>query len=227
MGVGMLLKRLGMFFVAFFRLSRVFWQMLYGVWRISKLNVPIITIFGSARFKQDDPYALQAHAIAKMCMDNDISVLTGGGPGIMQAANCGATTRPNSKAKSIGIGVTALGEGRNACVNEYFGLKYFFARKWLLTRFSLGFVVFPGGFGTLDELAEVLTLVQTKQTPAVPIILIGVEYWQPFMNWLMTEHLKHGSIGAPELDLFTMTDDLNMAFKLIKKSCKIQDQEPQ
>ncbi len=199
------------------RLLRVLGQMIYGAWRVSRIPAPIVSIFGGARFKLDDPYAKQAHQLAKLFVEADISVLTGGGPGIMEAASCGAIPIKGS-GRSVGIGVTDLRETKNPCVQEYFELDYFFARKWLLTRYSIAFVVFPGGFGTLDELAEALTLVQTKELKRVPIVLIGKEFWTPFMTWI-AESLHHGAISEKDVQLFSMTDDLNEAFCIVSNSC--------
>ena len=120
----------------------------------------------------------------------------------------------------MGIGVRDLiEEGPNHCVHEYFELDYFFARKWLLTRYSVAFVIFPGGFGTIDELAEVLTLIQTKKLKRVPIVLIGKEFWDPFMNWVINEALKHGTVSQKDVDLLIVTDDLDQAFSIIANEC--------
>lgn len=216
-----MLKRLGIVFQMLFRWMRVLWQLLYGVWRVSKLSRPIVSIFGGARMVGGDVYFHKAHELGQKLIELDISVLTGGGPGIMEAASCGAIVPKKGKARMMGIGVTDLGEGQNQCVQEYFSLRYFFARKWLLTRFSSAFVVFPGGFGTLDELAEVLTLIQTKKLTRVPIVLFGVEYWDHFMQWLKEEALEHGLISKKDLELFTMTDDLEQVFCLIRDECKV------
>lgn len=217
-----MIKRLGICLKQFFSLLRVFWQMMYGTWRVSKLPQPIVSIFGGARVSGKDPYFQKAHQLGERFIELDISVLTGGGPGIMEAASCGAIRPKGKKARMMGIGVTDLGEKPNQCVQEFFVLNYFFARKWLLTRFSSAFVVFPGGFGTLDEMAEVLTLIQTKKLKRVPIVLFGVEYWQPFMNWLHQEALKHGTISKEDLTLFTLTDDLEQIFCLVRDECKVK-----
>lgn len=142
-------------------LFRVFFQLLYGAWRISKLSDPMVSIFGGTHLKDTDFYFKKAHSLGEQLVAHDISVVTGGGPGLMQAVSC-AVYESHGKSKSIGIGVRDLKEQRNPCVQEYFELDQFFARKWLLTRYSMAFIVFPGGFGTVDELAEVLTLIQTK-----------------------------------------------------------------
>ncbi len=216
-----MIKRLALCCRVFFRFLRVFWQLIYGVWRVSKLPKPIVSIFGGARFKDDDFYFRKAHELGQRLVAGNISVLTGGGPGIMQAASCGAMVHKEGKTRMMGIGVTDLNESSNPCVQEYFNLNYFFARKWLLTRFSSAFVVFPGGFGTLDELAEVITLIQTKKLERVPIVLFGTEYWAHFMLWLRQEALKHGTIHENDLKLFTVTDDLEQVFCLIRDECKV------
>jgi len=215
-----MLRRLWHCLREFFKLLRVFWQMMYGVFRISKLRPPIISIFGGARVAGDDHYFKQAHELSRRLVEEDISVLTGGGPGIMEAASCGAIVPKGGKTRIMGIGVTGLGEKPNDCAQEFFSLDYFFARKWLLTRFSAGFIIFPGGFGTLDEMAEVLTLIQTKKMARVPIVLFGVEYWNPFMEWLRKEALKHKTVDETDLALFTLTDDLEQVFCLIRDECK-------
>jgi uncharacterized protein (TIGR00730 family) len=122
--------------------------------------------------------------------------------------------------KSIGIGVRGL-EPKNPCVEEYFELDYFFARKWLLTQYSSGFIVFPGGFGTLDELAEVLTLLQTKHMKKVPIVLIGTDYWRPFMQWVTDQAVPRGLVLPEHVELFSVTDDIYKAFCFVRGECKI------
>lgn len=194
-------------------------QVLYGTWRITRLQRPIVSIFGGAQMKPEDIYTHKAHLFANKLADVGISVMTGGGPGIMQAASCGALHK-KKPLMTIGIGVTEIDESRNPCVQEYFELANFAARKYLLTHFSIAFVIFPGGFGTLDELAEVLTLIKTKKLPRVPIVLIGKEYWKFFMQWLHEESITHGLITQADFDLFSVTDDLDQALQLVCKSCK-------
>ena len=205
----------------FFSFMRVAFQVVYGAWRISRLPKPLVSIFGATRLKKTDRYRQVAHELASKLVQVDISVLTGGGPGIMEAANCGALPRNGGKGVSMGIGVKDLGEGKNPCVQEYCELDYFFARKWLLTRYSSGFVVFPGGFGTLDELSEVLTLVQVGKLSRVPIVLVGVEYWADFMSWITNEALQHGFIEKEHMSLLTVTDDIEEAFCLVRDACEL------
>lgn len=217
----MIFKRLRLCSSVFYRLFKVQLQLVCGIWKIADIPKPTVSIFGSARLHKEDPYAQKAHKLANMFVENGISVLTGGGPGIMEAASCGAIARNGGRGKSIGISVKDLGEGRNSCVQEYFELEYFFARKWLLTRYSVAFVVFPGGFGTLDELTEVLTLIQTNKLSRVPIVLIGKEYWGPFMRWVTEEALKHGAINQDDAQLFTVIDDVDEAFCFVRDECAL------
>lgn len=197
----------------------VFWQLLYGVFKISKLKRPMITIFGGSQLRNNDFYFTKAYELAALFVEHDISILTGGGPGIMEAANCGATSKKGMVIKSIGIGVEGLAEKPNICAQEYFVLHYFFARKWLLTRFSKGFVAFPGGFGTLDELFEIMVLIQTEKMRPFPIVLFGVSYWNPLIKWLQEKPLKGGLLHIKNLDFLMITDDVQQAFLHAKKEC--------
>lgn len=213
-----LFTRVGRFFILFFHLFHTVVQMVYGAWRISKLHMPIITIFGSARMDSSGYYAQKAMELGQRFINADISILTGGGPGIMEAASC--LIKYDGKARSIGIGVRNLEPRPRNCATEYFELEYFFARKWLLTEFSSAFVIFPGGFGTLDEMAGVLTLIQTKKLKRVPMVLIGKEYWDPFVQWITKEALAHGAILPEELEYFYVTDNLDDAFCFVQGKCE-------
>lgn len=214
------LQRLKRCLVLFFDLIPVVMQIVYGLWRLSKLTHPIVTIFGGSKVQQDSEFARQATQLAQMLVDHDISVLTGGGPGIMQAANCGAIREKKGQVRSIGVGVKGLDENLiNICAQEYIAMNYFFARKWLLTQYSVGFAVFPGGFGTLDELAEIVTLMQTKKLPPVPIVLISKSYWKPFMEWVYESALKNNMLKEIDVNLLVVTDDIDEAFKILHSHC--------
>ena len=140
----------------------------------------------------------------------------------MEAASCGSILAAGSKGKGITLGINVPGlERKNPCVQEYFEISHFFARKYLLTHFSDAFVIFPGGFGTLDELAEILTLMKVHKMPRLPIILIGVSYWEPFMVWLREQVVVHGAISNKDLDVFVVTDDLDRAYSLACASCMV------
>lgn len=211
-------KRLAFISHTFFKVLWGDMQLMHGIWKITKIQGPIVSIFGGSRLPTKDPYIQQAHTLAAKLVAAHINIMTGGGSGIMQAASCGALHSKTSM--SIGVGVTELNEAKNSCVKEYFEVDYFYTRKWLLTHYSIAFVVFPGGFGTLDELTEILTLIQTKILPLAPIILIGHEYWTPFLQWLEHEALIHGAVKEEHLKLFSITDDLDEAFCLIEKTCQ-------
>ncbi len=218
----MFIQRLFASIRLWFSLIRVSYQVAYGYFHLLRLPKPTVTIFGASRASQQDDYATRAHELSQMFSDVGISVVTGGGAGIMEAASCGVKQKSTS---SIGIGVKDLGEGRNHCVSNYIELDYFYARKWLLTRYSSGFIVFPGGFGTLDEMAEVITLVQTQKLPAVPIVLIGIEYWEIFMDWLKREALGHNYIEEGYLKLFVLTDDVQEAFAIVRDACRTTEKK--
>jgi uncharacterized protein (TIGR00730 family) len=214
------------------KLARVSWQIVYGYYRLLGIAQPMVSIFGAANAKQGDHYSVVARELAQMFAGAGISVITGGGSGIMEAASCGVTQhKRRGEASSIGIGVRSLGEKRNSCVDEFFMLDYFFARKWLLTHYSKAYVVFPGGYGTMDELMEVLTLIRTRTMVPVPIVLMGVEYWTPFIDWLKSQVLKHNYIDAESLNLFVLTDDPKEAFEIAGEVCdlfrniKMEDKE--
>lgn len=201
----------------------VFFQLFYGVWKMTKIPKPRVTFFGGTFLPQDHPYTKMARALAKKLAENEISVITGGGPGIMEAANCGARdgTKEKNVIRSMAVGVKDLpGEkGVNVCAQEYILLKYFFARKWLLIQYSEAFLVFPGGYGTLDELTEVLTLIQTKKLGKVPVILFGKDYWKIIMDFIEAAN-KLGLINDESVKLITITDDPELVFCMLKEKCQ-------
>jgi len=218
------MKRFGLLFKVFLGLLKGSFQLLYGAWKIGRLEAPMVTIFGGSRLTQDDPYTKKAHELGHMLVRENISVITGGGPGVMRAASCGATHEIQEKlrARSIGISVEGLGEKQAIdCAQEYIVLDYFFARKWLMINYSVAFAILPGGFGTLDELAQVVTLIQTKKLPGVPVVLIGKEFWDPLIVWLQETVLTNGLITQDDLNLIQVTDDLQEAVRLLKERCDV------
>ena len=195
-------------------------NVMYGIWKISKLKTAPVTIFGGTHLKPGSLYMNLASQLAHKLAEHGIPVLTGGGPGIMEAASCGALgVKKKGMITSIGISVKGLETGveESTCPRDAIEMDDFPSRKWLLTRYSLGFAVFPGGFGTLDELMELLTLIQTKKRVKAPIVLIGVEYWKPFMEWVHNSALKHGLIAPEDVELFSITDDIHEAFHVFKE----------
>ena len=170
---------------------------------------PAVTIFGSARTPPADPYYKAAAAIAKELARNNLAVITGGGPGIMAAANRGAA---QAKGKSVGLNIELPFEQQgNRFANVPLRFHYFFSRKVCFVKYSIAFVYMPGGFGTLDEFFEVLTLVQTQRIPRFPLILFGRDYWSGLMHWMKSVLAAWKLISPGDLDLFFITDDTRVA----------------
>ncbi len=205
----------------FFHMLLDYMRLMRGVWILSQLEAPIISIFGGSKIGQDHPYAKNAKNIAKGLLDQGYSVITGGGPGIMEAANCTVFRQRGhaSQVKSIGIEVEGLGQGINVCADIFIQTRYFFTRKFLLTRYSQGFVVFPGGYGTADELFEIVTLMQTSKLQRFPIVLIGTAYWKSLLAWV--ENARSEALLLDEdANMLFVTDDLKEAIEHIKNRCQ-------
>ena len=166
---------------------------------------PAVTIFGSARTSPKHPCYKAAMELSMLLARNNLAVITGGGPGIMEAANRGAA---KGKGKSVGLNIELPHEqGGNGYANLPVHFHYFFARKVCFVKYSHAFVFMPGGFGTLDELFEVLTLVQTQRIPRFPLILFGKDYWQGLLHWIHTSLEKSGNISPGDVNLLSLTDD--------------------
>ncbi len=175
---------------------------------------PAVTIFGSARTKPSDKYYRATAAIASGLARHKLAVITGGGPGIMEAANKGAA---QGGGKSVGLNIELPHEqSGNRFANVPIHFHYFFARKVCFVKYSLGFVYMPGGFGTLDELFEVLTLVQTQRIPQFPLILFGTEYWKGLMAWMKARLEAERHISPGDLDLVKITDDVEEVVQIIR-----------
>jgi len=186
---------------------RVFGIMSEFVAAADRLNViqPAVSIFGSARTKSDHPYYKKTEEIARLLSDSGFSVISGGGPGIMEAANKGAFY---GKSPSVGLNIQLPHEQHN---NPYQNIsqtfKHFFTRKVMFVKFASAYVVMPGGFGTLDELMEALTLVQTGKTRRIPIILVCSDYWRGMVEWIRQALLIEGMINPEDMDLIQLIDD--------------------
>ena len=186
------------------RVFRIMAEFVEGFESLADIG-PAVSVFGSARTKPDDPYYKAAAAIAKELARNNLAVITGGGPGIMAAANRGAA---KARGKSVGLNIDLPFEQKgNHYANVPLRFHYFFSRKVCFVKYSIAFVYMPGGFGTLDEFFEVLTLVQTQRIPRFPLILFGREYWSGLVRWMKTVLEKNKNISPGDLDLFVMTDD--------------------
>jgi uncharacterized protein (TIGR00730 family) len=175
---------------------------------------PAVTIFGSARTKPNDKYYRAAVAIGKGLAKHNLAVITGGGPGVMEAANKGAM---QSGGKSVGLNIELPHEqAPNPFSNIPIHFHYFFARKVCFVKYSLGFIYMPGGFGTLDEFFEVATLVQTGRIPQFPLILYGRDYWSGLLKWAKLQMRDHNNfISAGDLDLVTIVDTPQQAVACI------------
>jgi uncharacterized protein (TIGR00730 family) len=175
---------------------------------------PAVTIFGSARTLPADKYYKAAQEIAKGLAKHNLAVITGGGPGIMEAANKGAE---RAGGKSVGLNIELPHEQNcNKFANVPIHFHYFFSRKVCFVKYSLGFVYMPGGFGTLDELFEVLTLVQTQRIPQFPLILFGSEHWKGLVAWMKARLEKDKLISPGDLDLVKITDNVQEVIEIIR-----------
>ncbi|WP_209390244.1 TIGR00730 family Rossman fold protein [Chryseobacterium sp. RR2-3-20] len=177
---------------------------------------PCVSIFGSARLKPESKYYNMAVEIAEKITKIGFGVITGGGPGIMEAGNKGAH---NAEGKSIGLNIDLPFEQHfNPYINKLYSLNfdYFFVRKVMFVKYSQGFIVMPGGFGTLDELTEAITLIQTYKIGRFPIVLVGTEFWSGLLDWFKDTLLKEGMISEGDLDLYRVVDTADEAVAHIK-----------
>ena len=177
---------------------------------------PCVSIFGSARLKPESKYYQMAVEIAEKITKIGFGVITGGGPGIMEAGNKGAF---NAEGKSIGLNIDLPFEQHfNPYINKLYSLNfdYFFVRKVMFVKYSQGFIVMPGGFGTLDELTEAMTLIQTNKIGRFPIVLVGSEFWGGLLEWFKATLLKEGMISEGDLDLYRVVDSADEAVAHIK-----------
>lgn len=203
-------------------------QWVIGTWKLMHLKQPIVTIFGGKRLKKESFYEGLAFKMGEKLTREDISVITGGGPGVMRAANCGAAAgAQNGMVRSMGIGVRGLNidEPVNECVQEYQLTDYFAVRKHFLTFYSSAFIIFPGGFGTLDELFEILVLMQTKRRPVVPVVLVGTTYWTNLFDWIKNS-VEHGFVLQEHADFIIITDDLDKVLEAVVPPCKKSPKVP-
>jgi uncharacterized protein (TIGR00730 family) len=177
---------------------------------------PAVSVYGSARTPQDSPWYALAREIGRKLAARGVAVVTGGGPGAMEAANLGAD---EAGGLSVGLGIELPNEQSiNDHVNLGIQFRYFFTRKVMFLKYSQGFIVMPGGFGTLDEAFETLTLVQTAKVDRHPVVLFGADYWRGLVEWLAETVAGAGYIDADDTDLFLVTDDVDAA---VEHACKV------
>ncbi len=195
------------------RIFRIMAEFVESFETMSKVG-PAVTVFGSARTKPSDPFYKSTVLLGQKLAKEDIAVITGGGPGIMEAANRGAA---QARGKSVGLNIELPHEqSGNRFANIPVHFHYFFARKVAFVKYSMGFVFLPGGFGTLDEMFEVLTLVQTERITRFPLILFGKRYWSGLLRWMDTTLEDHQLISPGDLDLLRVTDDVEEAVQIIR-----------
>lgn len=193
------------------RVLRIQAEFVDGFGALAELG-PAVSIFGSARVHDDEPEYHAAMTMARGLAERGIAVITGGGPGIMEAANRGAT---GAGGKSVGLGIELPHEqGMNQWVNLGITFRYFFVRKTMFVKYSAGVIVCPGGFGTLDEMFELLTLVQTHKTKSMPIVLFGTDYWKGLLDWVNGTLRERGFISAWDPNLVVFTDDIDEAINV-------------
>ena len=195
------------------RLFRIMAEFVDGFEALSPIY-PAVSIFGSARLSPENSYYQIAETIAHGLAKAGYSVITGGGPGIMEAANKGAA---EGGGESIGVNIKLPHEQHpNPYATKHLDFRYFFVRKVMLVKYAVAFVCLPGGYGTLDEIFEAITLIQTHKIKPFPVILVGSDYWKGLVNWLEKSVLKHGMISPSDLSLFQILDDPYQVIEAIK-----------
>ncbi len=194
------------------RVLRIQSELVDGIEHLTKIGAAV-NIFGSARLTADNPYYQQAERLARLLAQAGIPVITGGGPGIMEAGNKGAQGHGRL---SIGLNITLPAE---QCPNAYqelsLSFRYFFVRKFMFIKHAIAFAIFPGGMGTLDELFEAVTLIQTEKIDPFPVVMVGRSYWQGLLSWIEETVLAQGCIDAVDMKLFQVVDSAEEAMQII------------
>ena len=194
------------------RVMRIQSEFVEGFGALAELG-PAVSVFGSARTKPEDPSYSIGVAVGKALARAGFAVITGGGPGSMEAANKGALEAGGT---SVGLGIELpFEQGLNRFVDLGVNFRYFFARKTMFVKYAQGFIVLPGGFGTLDELFEAVTLVQTRKVTSCPLVLVGTAYWGGLLAWLRQTAEASGTISPADIDLLHVTDDVDEAVRII------------
>lgn len=197
------------------RAIRIFGEFMRGFRKLHFLP-PCVTVFGSARTKETDPYYQLARTVAANLAQKGFTIMTGGGPGIMEAANRGAHDVGGG---SIGCNIELpMEQEPNPYLDQWLEFRYFFVRKVMLVKYSFAFVAMPGGFGTMDELFECVTLMQTKKIDDFPIVLMGTDYWRPIIDFITETMVPQGTISPEDTDILTITDDPDRATKIITEA---------
>lgn len=201
------------------RMFKIMSEFIDGFETMSSVQTPSITIYGSARTPKESHYYQLTEKIASRLVSHGYSIITGGGPGIMEAANKGAS---EAGGLSIGMNISLPHEQEpNPYTNVPLDFRYFFVRKVMLMKYSMAFICMPGGFGSMDELFESLTLIQSKRVKPFPVILVGSEFWKGLIDWIKDQFLKNGTIAEDDLFLFELLDDVDDVVRTIRKTVVI------
>jgi uncharacterized protein (TIGR00730 family) len=205
------------------RVLRIMGEFVWGFDNLADVSDGV-TIFGSARTQPTDPYYAKAVETGRLLAEAGIPVITGGGPGIMEAANRGAA---QARGMSIGCNIELpFEQGSNAYLSRSLNFKFFFVRKTMFVKYATAFIVFPGGYGTLDELFEALTLIQTGKVKHLPVLLFGVAYWSGLVDWLDKTVVQEGKINRTDLLLFRVTDDPAEAARIVIEARRTKPEDP-
>jgi uncharacterized protein (TIGR00730 family) len=197
------------------RMFRIMAEFVDGFEALSKYH-PAVTIFGSTRIRPGDEVYQKAEQIGKLLAENGFAVMTGGGPGVMEAANKGAASAGGN---SIGLNIELpLEQKPNPYANITLHFRYFFVRKVMFVKYAVAYIILPGGFGTMDELLESITLIQTQKIRPFPVILVGSNYWKGFLDWIKEKVLKDGKISPSDLEILQLIDEPTEIIKAIKKN---------
>ncbi len=201
------------------RLFKIMSEFVDGFDALSEMNRPAVSIFGSARTMPEEEHYQTAEKIAFGLAEAGYAVITGGGPGVMEAANKGAT---EANGISVGLNINLpFEQAPNPFANMPLSFKYFFIRKVMFIKYAMAFIGMPGGFGTLDELFEALTLIQTRRIKSFPIILVGTDFWSGLVDWIKETLLKQGNISQEDLLCFSVLDDPDEIVNAIKRTVVI------
>jgi uncharacterized protein (TIGR00730 family) len=194
------------------RVFRIQSELVEGFETLNDLG-PAVAVFGSSRMKAGSPYYEKAVELGRRLANAGFSVITGGGPGIMEGANRGAH---EGKGRSVGLNIEIpLEQQPNKYQDLSLSFKYFFIRKLMFVKYSIAFIIFPGGFGTMDELFEALTLSQTKRIGVFPIVLFGRDYWEGLIDWFKSTLIANNAIAPEDLDLLSIADDIQEACEIL------------
>ncbi len=196
------------------RVFRIMAELVEGFEALNGVG-PAVTVFGSARLKPGSPYYNKCLKVAEHLARSGFTVISGGGPGVMEAANKGAQ---NGNGTSVGLNIALpLEQSANDFQDIKVEFRYFFIRKLMFVKYAVGYVIFPGGYGTLDELFEALTLIQTRKIRSFPVVLVGRKYWEGLVDWLRESVLAMGNVEAADLDLFHVVEEPEEVCEIISK----------